>query len=121
MLWDSSSSRWVISGPSNIGGGIVKPALALYSEEAGLLRRHVGRERPRGVHVPDGHVSPLPKRMVGEVVLGQVAVHVAVRPVDDRQDLCPPVLAADDRKVLPRARLRAPEPREPRARAAPRD
>ena len=68
-------------------GRVVQAALALEPEEAGLLGRHVGGERPGRVHVADRDVALLPERMVGQVVLGQVAVDVPVGPVDDRQDL----------------------------------
>src|ERR1022692_2528924 len=116
MLCDSRSSRWVIArGGSGACSRIVEPALALDAEEARLLGGDAGGERPRRVDVAYGDVALLAERVIREAVLSQVPVDVVVGPRDDRQDLDPPVLDADDRQALARARLGAPQPCKPRA------
>src|ERR1022692_838366 len=116
MLCDSRSSRWVIArGGSGACSRIVEPALALDAEEARLLGGDAGGERPRRVDVAYGDVALLAERVIREAVLSQVPVDVVVGPRDDRQDLDPPVLDADDRPGVPRARPGAAPPRQPSA------
>src|SRR6202142_147135 len=116
MLWDSRSSRCFMGmGRSAPRRRIVDAALALDPEEARLLGGHVRRQRARRVHVAYRDVALFPGGRVGEVVLGEGAMNLAVGPVDDREDLDPPVLDADNGEALARARLRPPQAREPRA------
>src|SRR5580658_1461539 len=107
MLCDSRSSRCDMDAKgSALGCGLVEAAFPLQPEKPGLLGREIGGEGTRRMCVSNRDIALVPERMVGQVVLFQVAMNVAVAPVDDGQNLVASVLHADDRKLLAGARLR---------------
>src|SRR5690606_18566689 len=96
---------------------LVDPALALQTEEARLLDRVDLVNRLRAVHVADRQISPLPQRVIRQLMLLQIEVHVPVAPVGDRMHLPAAAGPVEKRNRSARRALLAPEAGEPRARA----
>ena len=71
----------------------MEAALALQAEEAGFFFRLHRMEGLRGVDVAHRDIALFPERVVGQVILLQVAEYIPVGPVGDRVDF--PPLAAD--------------------------
>ena len=65
----------------------MQPALALQAEEAGFFSSVDGMNRFGGVYITDRDVALFPEWVIGQVVILQIAVNVAVRPVGDRMYL----------------------------------
>src|SRR5439155_17780642 len=109
----------VLGNRSNAGaaGFLVEAAFALESEETRLLGREISGERTAGVRIADRDVTFFPEGMIRQAVFLEIAVHIAICPVDDRMDFQATVLAADNIKLLARTGLGATKTGEPRARA----
>src|SRR5690606_10818955 len=94
---------------------LVQPALAFEAEETGVLLAHARLPATGGVGVADGDIALLPQRVVGQVMLLEIAPHVAVVPVGDRVDLPASVAPLQDRCAAAAARLHAAQAGEPGA------
>src|SRR5882672_5986131 len=66
---------------------LVNTALAFQAEEARLLDRRDLLDRLRAVVVADREIALLPERVIGQRVLGEIAVYAAILPIRDRVDL----------------------------------
>ena len=64
----------------------MQSALALQAEEARFFRIVDSVNRFGGVHIADRDIAFFPERVIGQVVLLEIAVDIAVGPVGDRMD-----------------------------------
>src|SRR5688572_4117097 len=91
----------------------MQPALTLQAEKTRVLLVHSGLQRSRGVDVADRHVTLVPERVVGQVVLLQVLPDFAIAPVGNRMQLPAAVAQFEEIDVGARTRLAATQSGDP--------
>src|SRR4030095_7712076 len=82
-----------------VRGALVEGGLAQQSEEAQLVLALHLRESSCRVHVADGEIAFVPQRVIRELVMHEILMHVASDPVDDRMHLEAAGRARDDRQI----------------------
>src|SRR4249919_3201599 len=95
----------------------VYSALALETEKARVFLAQTRLPARSRLPIANRHITFVPERVIGQVVLLQIAADVAVGPVDQRMQLPAPVLQLQHRQTRPAFRLAAAQSGEPGAHA----